>query len=296
MAVNEAKSDAQSSSGWPFVIICVLVIGALVAYEMGDFSKDDTPVTAAKAPVRGAPIRKAKTLKKVEASAKAGAAQKLKPTAKSSAADLKKSAEKQPEYSQDPAAYELPKKKAEMKTSAKAGKRDLQIKKAGKTLDIEKALATKNQRADLGFKTGEVLKSGFTALGFDYLGDFNYVVQPPDIPREKLPRQIPEKVFAFNDKKVELRGFMLPIEVEEDGHVKIFFLMRDLASCCFGGYPKMNEWVLINVPKEFPVQYTAYSPIAVTGTISIGEKIEYGRVTSIYRLKSVSVTKLKEGS
>ena len=60
--------------------------------------------------------------------------------------------------------------------------------------------------------------------------------------------------------------------------------MRDLASCCFGGSPKLNEWVLVNVPKGVKVKYIAYEPLIATGVIEIGEKVEYGRVTSLYRL------------
>lgn len=197
----------------------------------------------------------------------------------------------------DPDAFELPEKKALLKADAERdaqrGKRDLQIKKAGAKLDLKKALATKNTRADLGFKTGDRLKNGSIALGFDVLGDYNYVTQPPDIPKDKLPQQIPDSVMDFDGKRVQVRGFMLPIKVSEDGHVEQFFLFRDLASCCFGGYPKMNEWVYIKIPKTMKVNMVAYAPIAVTGTISIGEKIEFGRVTSIYRLEADAFAKIK---
>lgn len=135
-------------------------------------------------------------------------------------------------------------------------------------------------------KTGEKTALGATVLGFDKLCGYEYYPQPAGIPKEKLPKQIPDDVQAFDGKKVEVSGFMLPVDVEENGDVKVFFLMRDIASCCFGGAPKLNEWVLVTAGKNFTARYTGYAPIAVTGTIEVGEKIEYGRVTSLYRLEA----------
>jgi hypothetical protein len=268
----------------PIIITFVGVIGAVAAIELEVFEKKEEPGSVAVAP-KGDPIRTPEI---------AAPSAVIPSHVKKPPIPIKSGPIQDPDVSDDPAKFELPQKKAELQGFT--GTRDLQIKKAGKTLDVAKALATKNQRADLGFKTGETLKNGCVALGFDLLGGYNYVVQPPDIPKDKLPKQIPDQVQDFHGKKVELRGFMLPIEVKEDGQVKLFFLMRDLASCCFGGYPKMNEWVLIKVPKTCKTKYSGYAPISVTGVISIGEELEIGRVTSIYRLNALSVRKMDEGS
>lgn len=278
---TQREGGSQLASG---VIIAAffLCIGLVAAYELGVFNERTKSVAIAP---KGAPIR----------------AQIQKQSPQKTAADTtKKSSTDNPDANppDDPAAYELPDKKALLEADAKKdeskrGKRDLQIKKAGARLDPKKALATKDKRADLGFTTGETLKNGSIALGFDVLGEYKYVTQPPDIPKEKLPRQIPDEVLKYDGKRVQVRGFMLPIKVSEEGHVEQFFLFRDLASCCFGGYPKMNEWVFINVPKSMTVNMVAYAPIAVTGVISIGEKIEFGRVTSIYRLEADEWAKIK---
>lgn len=281
-------NEVQASSGIGTGLIIAsffICIGLVAAYELKLFDPKTKSVALAPKgdPIRGKVARKPESL----------------PRSKDGT-ESKKLAEEKPDQNppDDPAAFELPQKKALLAADKKRdeerlGKRDLQIKKAGAKLDVKKALATKNTRADLGFKTGERLKNGSVALGFDVLGDYNYVTQPPDIPKEKLPRQIPDGVMNYDGKRVQVRGFMLPIKVAEDGHVEQFFLFRDLASCCFGGYPKMNEWVYINVPKTMKVNMVAYAPIAVTGTISIGEKVEFGRVTSIYRLEADEFAKIK---
>ncbi|MDF1665994.1 MAG: DUF3299 domain-containing protein [Planctomycetota bacterium] len=281
---KDVKADSGLATG--FIIAAFFIcMGLVAAYELKLFDPSTKSVTLAPkgAPIRG-DIAKKSERKPVSNNGK-----------KSPNSSTQKPDQNPPD---DPAAFELPQKKALLAADKKRdeerrGKRDLQIKKAGAKLDVKKALATKNTRADLGFKTGERLKNGAVALGFDVLGDYNYVTQPPDIPKDKLPRQIPDAVTNFDGKRVQVRGFMLPIKVAEDGHVEQFFLFRDLASCCFGGYPKMNEWVYINVPKTMKVNMVAYAPIAVTGIISIGEKVEFGRVTSIYRLEADEFSKIK---
>lgn len=142
-------------------------------------------------------------------------------------------------------------------------------------------------------RSGSKAEDGSLILGFDMLGGYEYIPQPAGIPLEKLPKQIPDALLAYDGKRVQVSGFMLPIDVGEDGDVHMFFLMRDLASCCFGGTPKMNEWVLVEAGSGFRTKYTGYAAIAVTGRIAIGEKVEYGRVTSIYRVEGEAITVLE---
>lgn len=134
-------------------------------------------------------------------------------------------------------------------------------------------------------------KSGFKKLSFELLSSYEFVPPPPGVTKDKMPKQIPDKVTAYDGQIVEVIGYMMPIDINEEGDVELFFVMKDLAACCFGGSPKMTDWVLINMVEGASTKYTAYSPIGITGRISIGEKIEYGRVTSIYRMDCVKVEK-----
>lgn len=125
-------------------------------------------------------------------------------------------------------------------------------------------------------------------LGFGTLSDFEYEVHW-GVAKKDLPKQIPDKVLAYNGKKVRTRGYMLPLKMSEEGQVQICFLLRDLGPCCFGGTPKMNYWVLVTIPEGTKASYKAYRSVEITGTISIGEKVEYDRVTSIYRMNATKV-------
>src|SRR5690242_15367082 len=73
------------------------------------------------------------------------------------------------------------------------------------------------------------------AVGFDKLGGFEFK-SPEDSQPEKVAAaaaaQIPEKVRVFDDKKVLVTGFMLPVKMDA-GLVTEFLLMKDQSTCCF---------------------------------------------------------------
>jgi hypothetical protein len=106
--------------------------------------------------------------------------------------------------------------------------------------------------------------------------------QPPDLPLE---------VKALNGEKVAVMGYMLPLEVDAKG-VKTFALVRDLASCCFGGSPKLNEWVYVTMHSPQTAKHTGYSAIVVSGIFEVGaQKMEAGD-TSLYRMTADLVQKV----
>ena len=56
--------------------------------------------------------------------------------------------------------------------------------------------------------------------------------------------EYPESVADLDRNLVEIIGYMIALEYEDDGQVSEFMLVRDLAACCFGGMPRPDEWVL----------------------------------------------------
>lgn len=127
-------------------------------------------------------------------------------------------------------------------------------------------------------------------IDFEKLAGYTYKTPWGKVTKDMLKKQIPDDILAYSGKNIRVTGYMLPMDIADNGDVRAFFLMKDMASCCFGGTPRMNEWILVNVKKGVTVRYIAYQAINVDGPIEVGEKIENGRLSSLYRLTADAVT------
>jgi hypothetical protein len=126
----------------------------------------------------------------------------------------------------------------------------------------------------------------FAVVGFDKLSTFKYEV-PDDVatnaPAGKNPdEQIPTTVKAFNGKRVSLKGFMLPLKVE-GGLVTELLIMRDQSMCCYGGVPKINEWVSVKMTGK-GVKPIMDQAVTMYGTLKVGAIRENGYLVGIYQL------------
>ena len=121
------------------------------------------------------------------------------------------------------------------------------------------------------------------SVGFDKLASYEFT--PPEDPAQAAAAeaQIPERVRAFNDKKVAVTGFMLPVKMAA-GLVTEFLLVKDPMMCCYGVMPKVNEWVVVKmVGKGVPPLMDV--PITFEGTLQVGQLYEGGYLTGLYLLK-----------
>ncbi len=119
------------------------------------------------------------------------------------------------------------------------------------------------------------------------LGDRDFVV-------ENLADQIPPEVRAWDEHSIRLLGFMIPLEFDGRGRMTAFILTQDQNYCCFGQVPAMNAWATVRLePGEF-AQYRATVPVGVEGTLEVGEVIEEGWVTSVYRLRARRILSMDE--
>ena len=129
--------------------------------------------------------------------------------------------------------------------------------------------------------------SEYTTVTFDTLAGFFYLAPDADgLPSEASAgrkNQIPAPIRAFNGKKIAVQGFMMPLKVEKGG-CKAFLLVRDQGICCFRRTPRMNEWISVSMKGEQTARLITDQPITIFGTLSVGELIENGTVTSVYRL------------
>lgn len=127
--------------------------------------------------------------------------------------------------------------------------------------------------------------SDFATLGFDKLSSFRYEV-PDDSSKPSAAgdpdQQIPAAVREFNNKRVALKGFMLPLKVEA-GVVTEMLLLRDQSACCFGATPKINEWVSVKMVGG-GVKPIMDQAVTLYGTLKVGAIRENGYIVGIYEL------------
>ncbi|MGB0581226.1 MAG: DUF3299 domain-containing protein [Limisphaerales bacterium] len=128
----------------------------------------------------------------------------------------------------------------------------------------------------------------FLEVGFDQLAGFEYEVPEEEYDPDKKPDpkdqpdQIPTDVKAFNKKRVALKGFMMPLKVE-DGLITEMLIMRDQSACCYGTVPKINEWVSVKMTGK-GVKPIMDQTITVFGRLKVGEMRENGYLIGIYEM------------
>src|SRR5581483_7495751 len=146
------------------------------------------------------------------------------------------------------------------------------------------AAADPKSRASESTEPGDA----YPPVGFDKLASYNFEV--PDGPAtnqiagpDKADEQIPDRVKAFNSKKVSIKGFMLPLKVEA-GAVTEFLIMKDQSMCCFGNVPKITEWVSVKAAGK-GVRPIMDQPVSVEGTLHVGATRENGYLVGIYQME-----------
>ncbi|HAV60834.1 MAG TPA: hypothetical protein DCY13_00520 [Verrucomicrobiales bacterium] len=130
----------------------------------------------------------------------------------------------------------------------------------------------------------------YLSVGFDQLASFNFEMTDDLLEAkgdareitEKTNGQIPPKLRELNQKSVAVKGYMLPLKVEE-GAVTEFLLMRDQSMCCFGTVPKINEWVSVKTIGK-GVKPVMDEPVTIFGKLHVGEMRENGYLVGIYRM------------
>ncbi len=130
--------------------------------------------------------------------------------------------------------------------------------------------------------------NGYQTVGFDKLASYNFEVLD-DAPVTNLTvtpdtadQQIPAAVKAFNQKKVSIRGFMLPLKVD-NGNVTEFLIMKDQSMCCYGATPKINEWVSVKITGS-GIKPIMDQPVSMLGTLHVGAMRENGYLVGLYHM------------
>ena len=128
---------------------------------------------------------------------------------------------------------------------------------------------------------------GYKGVTFDKLASFAYEVPLDPVTNKvelaKLNAQIPERIKSLDRKPVAIRGFMLPLKVE-NGLVTELLIMRDQSMCCFGTVPKINEWINIRMAGD-GVQPIMDQAITLMGQLKVGEVLENDYLVGIYEME-----------
>ncbi len=127
----------------------------------------------------------------------------------------------------------------------------------------------------------------YATVGFDKLASYNFEVDDAPLTNQnatadKADDQIPANVKAFNQKKISIKGFMLPLKVA-DGVVTEFLIMKDQSMCCYGTVPKITEWVSVKTTGA-GVKPIMDQPISILGTLHVGALRENGYLIGIYQM------------
>ena len=128
---------------------------------------------------------------------------------------------------------------------------------------------------------------GYEGVSFDKLASFAYEVPLDPVTNKvelaKLNAQIPARIKSLDKKSVAIRGFMLPLKVE-NGLVTELLIMRDQSMCCFGTVPKINEWINIRMEGD-GVQPIMDQSITLMGQLKVGEVLENHYLVGIYEME-----------
>ncbi len=143
------------------------------------------------------------------------------------------------------------------------------------------------------FGTPEIVDGDYLQIGFNTLAAFQVkviyqIINPVRLTAvQKLNRPIPDFIKSLDNRKVALRGFMLPLKWE-NGSVKNFLLMRSRAFCCFGKTLEINELAYVRMNGN-GVKSLMDQPLTVYGTFHVGEIVQHGRLNGIYSLDATKM-------
>lgn len=139
------------------------------------------------------------------------------------------------------------------------------------------------------------LPPGYQRVGFDTLSAFPFVVTADMADGSNnlaaasaaTRAKIPPAVLALDNRRVAIRGFLLPLKMNE-GLAFEFLLMRNQNMCCFGSVPTINEWISVET-KDAGVKPLMDQPITVLGKLRVGDLRENGYLVGIYKLEAERV-------
>lgn len=96
----------------------------------------------------------------------------------------------------------------------------------------------------------------------------------------------------FNNQKIRLAGFIVPLDFNEQKMFTSFFLVPYYGACIHVPPPPPNQIVYVRIPQGLEIM-DIYNPFWVEGALKI-ERVSKDQGMSLYSLDAVSVTRYRE--
>jgi hypothetical protein len=134
--------------------------------------------------------------------------------------------------------------------------------------------------------------NAYPLIGFDKLSGYaievsDEILGPVTNNLEQITAKtealIPKTVRDLDRQRASIKGFMLPLKVE-NGAVTELLIMKDQSMCCYGAVPKIHEWVSVKMMGA-GVKPIMDQPVTLLGTLRVGEMRENGYLVGIYRME-----------
>src|ERR1700722_16437178 len=120
--------------------------------------------------------------------------------------------------------------------------------------------------------------NGMKKVDLKALGNFPFAEKASTI------KDVPEKWRALDGQKVILEGFMYAGNSAAD-NINNFQFVYNVAKCCFGGPPRVQERVFTRVPDGGTVPYYYGYMMRCTGTLHVAVvKNEAGETNSVFTM------------
>ena len=99
-------------------------------------------------------------------------------------------------------------------------------------------------------------------------------------------------VQSLDGRHIRLPGYIVPLEVSEEGRTTEFLLVPYFGACIHVPPPPPNQLVLVRYPKGLKLD-DIYTPLWVTGTLKV-EKVNNDLADAAYALDAGKVRAVKE--
>jgi hypothetical protein len=125
----------------------------------------------------------------------------------------------------------------------------------------------------------------------DFFAISNYAYNPK-APWDSMPPKadftIPPAVRALDGQKVRIVGNAMALDYSS-GSMTEFILNATFDACGFGADPRINEWIHVRMAPGLKASIFTGIELEVSGTFSIKEQVEDGRVIGLYSMVADSV-------
>lgn len=133
------------------------------------------------------------------------------------------------------------------------------------------------------------LKREYTFIRFSQLTHLDAPLPPRhDLGSASKPAPsaslIPAGARAFHQRKVSIRGYVVPVDVDRRG-IREFILSSNIDSCHFGVIGGPDEWIYVTMTGDRRIPAPGTLPVTIFGVIDVGEQVSGGVADSLYRMR-----------